>query len=221
MNAMDQLFREKLQEHSIPPGMQAWDRVTSAMMRKKSTLWYRWAAVLVIGASVATTIWWTRTPNEIAKTSSASDQQPLATRQVPQTSKASPTLKKKEEKKFAKAIEKKTPQPASPSEAEALDEVIVTTLPVGEIAISESEPVSDPVPSSSEKSMVLVYTLDPVVTAEHSVPEEVRKESSLNKVMDFARNVKNGESVIGDLKEAKLEFFALDHRKKSNSKNNE
>ncbi|MBS1978015.1 MAG: hypothetical protein JST46_11635 [Bacteroidetes bacterium] len=217
---MDKLFREKLQEHSLPPGPQTWDRVTSAMTRKKSTVWYRWAAVLVIGASVATTIWWTRNPNEIAETSSAPDKQPLATTQVPQTSKASPSLKE-EKKTVTKTIEKKMPQPASPSEAEALDEVIVTTLPEEEIAIAESEPSADPVSSSTEKSMVLVYTLEPIETAEHSAPEEVRKESSLNKVMDFARNVKNGESVLGDLKEAKLEFFALDHRKKSNSKNNE
>lgn len=65
------------------------------------------------------------------------------------------------------------------------------------------------------KPMTLVYTLDEVALA----PDEgTKKESALNRVVEFAQAVKHSDP-IGDIRGFKDELLALDLRKKPSKKN--
>lgn len=74
----------------------------------------------------------------------------------------------------------------------------------------------------AEKGIVLTYVLAPL---EENQPDEALvtakadgKENSLKRVLDIARNVKNSESPIGELRDMKEELFAFDLKKKSATK---
>lgn len=217
MSTLDELFKDKLKDHTIAPPAQGWSRLESTLAKKNSQAWYRWAAVFLLGA-VLTGLWIQKPdqPEPVAVQS----QTPATT--SPQNSVNTVTPIKKEQKPLIARPSKVVPAPVMQSATIETDEEL-TVVSLEE----EVEPLTDlqevAQPQQDEKGIVLEYSLEPVRTTSTvvaSAPDD-RKESSFMKVVDFAKGVKNGESTIGDLKEVKLELFAADHRKKTNAKNNE
>lgn len=68
--------------------------------------------------------------------------------------------------------------------------------------------------TEAPKPIVLVYTLESVA----SPGDAARKETSLERVVEFARTVKHSDPV-GDIRGLKDELFAFDFRKKQTKKN--
>lgn len=57
-----------------------------------------------------------------------------------------------------------------------------------------------------------------VAVAENPADEDKDKPSALKRVLEFAKNVKEGDTGLGELREAKNELFALNFKKDDNSK---
>ena len=94
---------------------------------------------------------------------------------------------------------------------------------ISEVALAEiTEPQEESVTEPAKKSqrMVLTYTLDPVVPVSPEVAainNDGKKGSSLEKVVRFAKEVKNGDSSFG-LRGMKDDLLAFDLKKKSPTK---
>lgn len=218
MNAIDRLFSEKLEGHKTTPSAETWQRVEAGLATKASQVsWLRWAAILV-PASVAAAFWF----SQPARTELA--QQPVqptpAIQQNPEVitpvteipdRQQQPVARKnvKRKKTVSEPIAIPTPEPEVEFVAAAQTP---EAIPLEELSIEPVTPVIEPAAAEPEaKTMVIVYTLDPVVT-------EVDKPSSLQRVVDFARSVKHSDP-IGDLRGLKDELLAFDLRKKSTKKN--
>lgn len=217
MNAIDRLFSEKLERHKTTPSAEAWQRVEAGMTTQANPAsWIRWAAILV-PASVAAALWFSQ------PTSTGLAQQPTQpTPAIQQNSEVTtpiteapvqqqPVARKNVKRK--KAVSKPVSVPAPEPELESVALALTPeAIPLEEITIEPAVPVIEPtVTEPDAKPMVIVYTLDPVVT-------EVDKPSSLQRVVDFARSVKHSDP-IGDLRGLKDELLAFDLRKKSTKKN--
>jgi acyl transferase domain-containing protein len=73
--------------------------------------------------------------------------------------------------------------------------------------------------SAAEKPIVLEYHLETISPpdVESALVSEHREKTSIQKVIDFALDAKNGESHFGDLRQVKDELFALNFRKDKQS----
>jgi hypothetical protein len=68
--------------------------------------------------------------------------------------------------------------------------------------------------NQAEKPIVLVYRLEAVEPQRAVESASVPKENSgLLKVINFARDAKNGDGRMGDLRQAKDELFAFDFKR--------
>jgi len=217
MNAIDRLFSEKLEGHKTTPSPDAWHRVESGLATKSTSFtWMRWAAVL-IPASVAAAIWFgqparTEIAQQPVQTAPAVQKNPELPTVVDEHNKQQPVARKtvKRKKVVSEPIAVATPEPE-------VETVAVShtpeAIPLEEITIEPAILAFEPVAGEPEaKPMVIVYTLDPVVT------ETADKPLSLKRVVDFARSVKHSDP-IGDLRGLKDELLAFDLRKKSTKKN--
>lgn len=218
MNAIDRLFSEKLEGHITTPSDEAWQRVEAGMATKASAVsWLRWAAILV-PASVAAAFWFsyparTELAQQPVRTTPAIQQTPEVTTPVTEIPgrQQPPVARKnvKRKKTVSEPIAIPTPEPEVEFVAVALTPEAIS---LEEITIEPATPSIEPAAADPEaKPMVIIYTLDPVVT-------EVDKPSSLQRVVDFARSVRHSDP-IGDLRGLKDELLAFDFRNKSTKKN--
>ena len=97
---------------------------------------------------------------------------------------------------------------------------------VAQSTIRTEAPRQSPAPSESvktvasqqkeEKPIVLEYrleTIEPQPVVESASAREPNGKSGLLKVIDFARDAKNGDGRLGDLRQAKDELFAFNFKK--------
>ncbi len=220
MNQLEELFNEKLGNHSMPPPTNGWERVGANLSKKNKTIvWIRWAAALIIGMLVIGVIATRQstTPVEIVS-------QKNTTPQVgqPEQKEAVASVSTPEKKEVKKAVKKrkpeqnKTEQEATVAPVADANATQVAQMAQTEIVTSTPEGVAVAPTKESKiasRSMVITYTLDPVVAVvpETATADAEQKSSSLGKVVKFARDVKNGDSPIG-LKVVKEDLFA--HSKK-------
>ena len=245
MSKLDELFKEKLSEHLIMPSNGSWEKVEAGLSKKNNTvLWLRWAAIFLLGAFVLGAILMQRndtTPtmakeNEShdEKTESQPDDKPDHNeRQDEDHNKIAPVATEEKlavDKSASNKKDKiKKPSKVPPTYTVAAEEKeSINATPTEEKTSSLAETTVANVTSSNEKlketnkPIVLVYTLDavqPVVeTPSAEVASNDKKDSSLKRVMNFAKDVKNGENPFG-IREMKDELFALELKKKTTSKN--
>ncbi len=229
MSKLDEFFKEKLNDHSIAPPGGSWKRVEAGLSKKnKAFVWLRWAAVFLIGVMLLGTLWLQREdPSPMA-----TDKQPLKrnvekeNQQTPQ-----PTI-----------AETKTETKDSLREKKKNITTIKANLPVTKEAVKEDEVMEQKVAQVMEvqtqatemdqivhetKGIILTYTLDPIIAPAKESPEPAlavvvavteKKGKGFKRMVDFAKNVKNSESPLGELRIKKGELFALDLKKKPTSK---
>ncbi len=216
MNQLEELFNERLANHSIPPPAGTWDRVAANLSKKNKTIaWVRWAAVLLIGTLTVIIV----ATRETAQVKVLSDTRKTPAMEQPAKQKEPVAViashEKKAERKVAKKsnvqVQKESVAAVADQAPEQISEIAQT-----EVAdVTSEQSVAEPTQESkvASRSMVITYTLDPVVavTPETPVAATDQKTSSLGKMVKFARDVKNGDSPIG-LKVVKEDLFA--HSKK-------
>jgi hypothetical protein len=220
MNKLDKIFEERLSDHSTTPTAAAWDRIEAGLSKKNSGIvWMRWAAVLVPATVVAAL--WLNKPVEtpaIAQVPAKAEVQTSATIPAPAEQQETAVVAKPVKSEVTPRVATRQPQnpvivnTAEPEPAALQPEAIavedVTIEPV-EIVIEAPEKITE-----AQKPIVLVYTLESVVTP---VPE-TEKPSTFERAVEFARTVKHSDP-IGEFRVMKDELFALDLRKKSTKKN--
>lgn len=235
MNQLDELFSEKLSNHVLTPPAGAWSKIETKLSKKnKAVVWMRWAAVLILGLMAATIL---LTQNETTvsqvaekKTEDKSIEQPVkqpvaAVVNKEEVTKEEEDKKPKPSRKKNMAVHKTTtheavaivsenPQPEPEVDKSGFVESI-SQVALAEITEPQEKSLTEPAKQSQR--MVLTYTLDPVVPVSSEVAatdNDAKKGSSLEKVVRFAKEVKNGDSSFG-LRGMKDDLLAFDLKKKS------
>ena len=228
-NRLDQLFKNKLSDHAFAPSVKAWERVKDGLVKKNNRpLVLRIAAaVMLVGALTSTLLWLSsRHPasdssstlgkNADSKTNTVEPTNPSApstngakertTRQLVSKQKQ-PPVKGNDQK--VRAIEDQNNMAQSKITTEARQESIAPTPDAVGVTTIDNQQME-------EKPIVLVYRLEsiePRLVAESSLTPEPKEKSGLMKAIIFARDAKNGDTGLGDLRQAKDELFAFNFRK--------
>lgn len=219
MNNIDRLFNDTLQSHSTPAPAGLWERVESGLPVAGTTSrlsWMRWAAIIV-PAMVAVGMWMSRPEDQAS--SIAVDTNPITTN--PSEVVPSPANRETVAAVAKRPARVKTTRQlqvvAQDQPIQAAEVRIVEELPLPEeIAIEPEALESETIAAETEtpKAIVIVYTLETVAAPD----DAARKETSLDKVVEFARTVKHSDP-ISDIRGLKDELFAFDFRKKQTKKN--
>jgi len=104
---------------------------------------------------------------------------------------------------------------------------IVEPTPTENLLTEETELVADSkkIPTETleklEKPIVIEFTLHPVParTLVAQIEGDHEKNNGFEKILDKARDIKNGDSELGSLRDVKNELFAFDFRKDKTKRN--
>ncbi|MBX2896670.1 MAG: hypothetical protein KF763_14590 [Cyclobacteriaceae bacterium] len=222
MNRIDELFKNKLANHPVPPSADAWQKVEAGLTKKNNAWVWRLAAALVLFGLVSGA-WY--------RWSKHTQVQPeLVQQPLPSPQKEIPVVVQPEEQKQNLVAETKTEQPKQKKKSTIIQsetkkeepekvnpEPAIVVQP--EVLITENK--TEPIPA--RKPIVIEFTLDvmpinmtePVIAMASTADDK----SGLQKILEKARDIKNGESELGSLRDAKNELFALDFRKDKTKRN--
>lgn len=243
-NKLDKLFRAKLEHQSVPVAPHAWDKVAAGLGKKnapfKVSVYYRIAAGIALMLAVAGYAYLssdTPTQHKLAtETKTVEPDQPKETTEttvVPEdeklkagvkTEKASPKTKRQVPKLTASpmlvaqnvanetAVANMTPEPQGTKLPETVTPIMGETVALNEPII---EPKAEPVVEQpKQKSMVVVYNLT-------APTEEPLKQKPLKKMLNFAKDVRGGETALASVRTLKNNLFGYDETTIENeSKNN-
>ncbi len=217
MNKMDELYKNKLENHSLPPSAEAWEKVERQLEKKSKPViwWHAAAAVLLVGAVG----WWAytwQTSNTVSQMVATMDnppaQSPAAIAKPPIA--PSPSITEPAQlppKKIAKAVLTKTATPKSsanqqPTLAITKSETNSIEVPVAAQIVlpSEAAPAGAAQP---QKPIVLEFTLQPI--ANETVAKAHAEKRSIKSVLV---DLKNGESNL-NFQTLKENLFAFNHKK--------
>lgn len=225
-NRTDQLFKDKLGDHRLPPSAEAWSKVEAGLSKKNNIviLWRAAAVFVLFGLLTGAWFYWQSgqqgQPQQLVTKSSGTDNrldEPLMSQH-----------EKEENKTQVAGVEKtKNSKKVKNKFTEATQEKITEPLPTENLLTEETELVADikklPVEPQEklEKPIVIEFTLDPVPARTLVAQDEVENEKNkgFEKILDKARDIKNGDSELGSLRDVKNELFALDFRKDKTKRN--
>ena len=238
-NQIDDLFRKKLEGHSVEPGPLTWSRISARFIKKNRILiGYRAAAAIAL---MAAAFWLydnarNASPSNIAKVAprSAGVEKPLVAQEKENktTREDAPPTMAPVPQKAGPLVAKKTKIPHTVEtvgrDKGALMELAHT--PIAPIAQATIVPLQNgPETGGAEtmagdKPIVIVYELKPF-TKETSGPQDefdqpLQKKTGLKKVLDVANNLRTGESPLNSLRQAKEELFAWNFRKENKDNSN-
>jgi len=227
-NRLDHLFRNKLSDHAAVPSAQAWDRVRGGLTKKNNKpLLMRMAAAVLLAGMLTTTLLWLSSRDPISNASTSSS---LGYKAEPKTNPSEPTnpspqtVRAGKQKATAQRVPGKKKQTVETSHEKI--QIIENQNSVAQSVIRTEEPPPQAVPSemittvsssqNAGKPIVLVYRLEaiePQAVEESPSVSEPKGNSGLLKVINFARDAKNGDGRLGDLRQAKDELFAFNFKK--------
>ncbi len=223
-NRIDQLFKDTLGEYHISPSEEAWGKIQSGLPKKnKMAITWRLAAVFVLFAILMGS-WF------LGDNSTSNDPTKVVTTNnmaVPDKSQAA--------KSTEPVVESESPKPNHRANAASSKKIIeshdanegieytkqkniasrdteiVTDIDDREIAAATIQIVQK---VKEEKPIVIEFRLEPVSkNAVASGNLDIVENSGLKKLLEVAREVKNGDSDLGVIRETKNQLFALDFRK--------
>ncbi|MBX2915592.1 MAG: hypothetical protein KF856_10025 [Cyclobacteriaceae bacterium] len=222
MNRIDELFKNKLANHPVAPSAEAWQKVEAGLTKKNNAWVWRLAAALVLFVLVSGA-WYIRSKN-------TGLQPELVQQPLPLPQKEIPVVQPEKEKQNLVAETKTTAQPRqkktstviqSETKKEETEKVNPEPAVViqAEVLITENKTE----PTAARKPIVIEFTLDamPINMTEPAmaVARVADDKSGLQKILEKARDIKNGESELGSLRDAKNELFAFDFRKDKTKRN--
>ena len=226
-NRLDELFKNKLSDHSLAPSVNAWDRVKDRLAKKnnKPLVLRIAAAALLVGALTTTLL--RLSSNDPASNSPPSvslgknAESKISTERPANPSPRSIAVEKK--KRAQQTVVKKKRERADENDRRAvIEDQNNVTLSImgaeepnqpndssGTVSTTNSQPID-------EKPIVLVYRLESIgpnpVVDSASAPGP-REMSGLLKAINFARDAKNGDVGLGNLRQAKDELFVFNFKK--------
>lgn len=227
-NRIDQLFKNKLSEHKVSPSAEAWTKVQSGLSKKnKIIIAWRMAAVFVLmGALVGT--WYFLNPNNLNPSAQLTEIKELVTpdnngidkpiESTPEVVKpdlAQTSQVKNRKKRNVNTSEKKETQD-SKTESLAINNNGLQNQVDEIVNLTESVSITQ-----TSKPIVIEFTLESIskVTPAAVAQASEAENSGLRKILDAALDVKNGDSDIGIIRDAKNQLFALDFKKDKTKRN--
>ena len=225
MDRLDQFFKNKLDEHAIAPPENAWAKVEAELSKKNNAVVWRLAAAILITGALITIIYWSQRTTE-------NDKPVFAQKKIEKTEPA-PTnkdhSKTPDQKMESLTVLNKTAAAEKPSGKNVVQPKVISseeiqrkeTVAVNHVenAVEDNKIVVEEkikaeatpkvtVASSQQKPIKLEFTLEDLTSVETvATPSEV-KNSGLKKVLELAREMKEGEGPLSNLKEKKNELFA-------------
>ncbi|MBS1681618.1 MAG: hypothetical protein JST48_07895 [Bacteroidetes bacterium] len=219
MSKVDTFFKNKLEGHTVPPRETAWNTIEAGLSKKNKTMVWRVAAsILLVGTLIGILLWSQQTDttkkdfalhsNKKVKPMASSPRvEPKQKTQEQEPIKHLTTTKKHITKTNQVSIKKKITTNTQPASVQP-DEVKKQNDAREEIQKSEAT-VKREVASVKQKPIKLEFTLEDVSSEETVATATEEKKSGLKKVLNLARDLKQGEGIFGDLREKKNELFAL------------
>jgi len=217
---MDQLFKNKLGDHRLPPSQEAWDKIESGLSKKNNTviLWRAAAVFVLCGLLTGAWFYWQSAQDRTQQLATKQDdilekvpelQEPLVEPVVKEENKNQATLIKKSSRSNREKVTSTKNEEVEP--VQILEETEKEL-----IALSENvsmEPIA-----KAEKPIVIEFTLDPVPAKILVTQSAEEKSKGLKKVLNKAIDLKNGEG-LGGLRDAKNELLAFDFKKDKTKRN--
>jgi len=215
---IDKFFNARLADHAMAPTQNAWSKLEVNLSKKNRTvIWFRSAAALVFLGLLLSTLAWVMKeriePTPMA-TTNLSKEKELAIEDSNQITMIKPDIK------LQPTAKKKRLVAQSKSNDEAnnviITEIIPTEMKVNNTIEAESLVVAESKPS---KPIVLEFRLEDVSLSASSAQQtsievaELDPKSGIQKAIGFALDVKNGDSPIINLRQAKENLFALNFKK--------
>jgi hypothetical protein len=228
-NKLDKLFRDKLEQHSIAPSAFAWEKVAAGFPKKNNTWALSWriaAAVALLAVAGWFAFDFRETETKVITKDTTTQQQ----KQEVVASEKKETEKPLTEKKTPAPVQRPVARPIVKEAAPAL----AVTQPTKENEIENIQPeqtiasveeVTEPVAIQEQvtqpkatKPMVIVYTLAAV---EPKQEVETAKASTFKKVIEFAKDVKGGESTtLASVRNWKDNLFGSEEQTRVEKQNN-
>ncbi len=237
-NNIDQFFKDKIEGHSLPPSQEVWRKVEANLTKKNNVaVWRIAAAVLITGALISLLIWSQQdsVKNKPATLAGILPKDNLIRKKnAPQnssidkkgkvksfnnTSSIKPSTSKIQTKSNKSNQNKKEEtEILTPKTQAAIIETSNQTLAVvkennKEEKINREATQPATVASTKQKPIKLEFTLDDFSSEQQVATVNEEKNSGLKKVWNLAREVKNGD---GPVREIKNELFALNFKKNKN-----
>jgi hypothetical protein len=227
-NKIDQFFKDKLEGHSLPPSEEAWAKVEANLSKKNNVaIWRIAAAILITGALISVIIWSQRDNKNTEHVIATKKSNKGSVKEKPASQ--IPSVEKKEKiKSNNKKTSTKMPQPVSPQSEDKMEEKEITPIIPPETKeetvavikeIIQDEKINTKatspttIASTKQKPIKLEFTLEGFSSEQPVATASEEKSSGLKKVWDLAREVKNGD---GPVHEIKNELFALSFKKSKN-----
>ncbi len=212
MNSLDELFKNKLEDHSLTPSLTAWSKVEANLSKKNNTIiWFRIAACLALFSLS----WLTykqlvythdtklmvemrpKTSNDLQKKSIPPNTEFSKQTHIPRNvypNKTKPTI---------------VQQPVASIETASIEKITHEQPLIIETSIAEATQTYKQVIAQTEKPLVIEYTLEAVTDQ----PQEATSRSRLQKVVDFALDAKHSDGALTNLRQAKDDLFAFNFKK--------
>jgi len=227
-NKIDQFFKDKLEGHSLPLSEEAWAKVEANLSKKNNVaIWRIAAAILITGALISVIIWSQRDNKNTEHVIATKKSNKGSVKEKPASQ--IPSVEKKEQiKSNNKKTSTKMPQPVSPQSEDKMEEKEITPIippeTKEETVVVIKEIIQDEkintkatspttIASTKQKPIKLEFTLEGFSSEQPVATASEEKSSGLKKVWDLAREVKNGD---GPVHEIKNELFALSFKKSKN-----
>jgi hypothetical protein len=226
-NRIDQLFKNKLSEHVLPPAEDTWVKVQNGLSKKNEVVIYWRAAAVLAVLGLVISAWYLLTKpaeisiQQISKTdeNQMPDNASLLNADEKKSTISLPTENKAKKTNVTKPLAKREQSTIIPAQ-DALKETVKEPLHEEVTEIDEHITVA----SVAEKPIVIEFTLPtieetatPIVSL---IDSETEKSTGIKKFLETARDVKNGEAELGSsLRDIKNELFALEFKKDKTRRN--
>lgn len=229
---IDQLFKDKLGEHSLPPSPQAWEKVQAGATGKKGIvfMWRMASVIVLLGVFISTWYYFSsdkvESPTQIAEKANTplpgnkvlpdNSVQPNESSIQIKTERIASTFKERKREQTKELKSKQEPSPNDFQETKSEQIVVEEQHIVAEVAVIETSAIK-------EKPVVIEFTLPSMEEPKETVviaANEEEKSSGLKKLLESARDVKNGDAQLGaNLREMKNELLAFDFKKDKTKRN--
>ena len=228
-NKLDKLFREKLESHSVEPSENAWSKVMAGTAKKNNSIIWVWRAAASI-ALIGLLGWYLLN----GPTDSINKQTAIKTESTRKQEVKKPIEQKPNE---IKSVKKEIVQPpklkkeiakhdliAEVKEEQPIEQIALTIMQeTDETALalpdnnSNQLPEIEPIPQlKPEKTMVIVYNLASVEPRQ----VETAKTNGFKRVIEFAKNVKSGESTLASVRDWKDNLLGSEELTRVDKSNN-
>ena len=232
IDRVDQFFKNKLDDHTIAPSENAWAKVEAGLSKKNNVVLWRWAAAVLLMGALITIIYQSQTKTEsqpvlaekkFEKTKAESNStEPEKSRQSDRTNKSveaqhntTGSVNKNSSKGIGQPNKKLSEEIKKRENVAVVDPVenkVSETTNLGVEKIEEKIKVEatrkTEVASGQQKPIKLEFTLEDLPSVETVATTNEVKNTGLKKVLELAREMKEGEGPLTSLKEKKNELFA-------------